>query len=99
MVNEQSHKIRNKSKLRIISIAAILVVVGGVLVWYQVIRAGGDRTNNFATFTVTRGPLTISVLESCDIEWSQHRQLNPSELPATRRGDANRGRATAQERR
>ena len=68
MVSEQSNRIRKRSRLRIISIAAILVAVCGILVWFQVIRAGGDRTNNFATFTVTRGSLTISVLESGTIK-------------------------------
>jgi len=68
MVSEQSNRTRKRSKLRIISIAVILLAAGGVLVWFQVIRASGDRTNNFATFRVTRGPLTISVLESGTIK-------------------------------
>ena len=68
MANEQANRIRKKSKLRIISIAAMLAAAGGVLVWFQVIRASGDQANNFATFTATRGPLTISVLESGTIK-------------------------------
>jgi HlyD family secretion protein len=68
MVSEQTNRIRKKSKLRLISLVAILVVTGGVLVWLRVIRASGDSTYNYATFTVTRGPLTISVLESGTIK-------------------------------
>jgi len=68
MESEQTNRIRKKSKLGLISLVAILVVAGGVLVWFQVIRASGDQVNNFATYTVTRGPLTISVLESGTIK-------------------------------
>jgi HlyD family secretion protein len=68
MVSNASKVIRNKNKWRILLIAAIIIGGGGAVVWLKVIKAGSENENNFATYTVTRGPLAISVLESGTIK-------------------------------
>jgi len=68
MSSDTSKVIRNKKKWRILLIAAIIIGGGGVVVWLKAIKASSKNENNFATYTVTRGPLIISVIESGTIK-------------------------------
>jgi HlyD family secretion protein len=49
---------------RIIGVAAVVVVIGVIVVWLKVVRGNEDPTLGLATAVAQRGPLTISVLES-----------------------------------
>ncbi len=49
---------------RIIGVAALVVVIGVIVVWLKVVRGSEDPTLGLETAVVQRGPLTISVLES-----------------------------------
>jgi len=60
-----------RSRLKSPKTLGVIVVVASIAliaVWLTVVRGGEDPMSNFATFTVKRGPLIISVLESGTIQ-------------------------------
>ena len=64
-VNNQSLIFRRKG---LIGAFVIAVLIGSGIVWLMVFRGGKAARQNVPTFTVRRGPLTISVVESGTIK-------------------------------
>jgi len=64
-VNNHSLILRRKG---LISAFVIVVSIGAGIVWLTVFRGGKAAGQNTPTFTVRRGPLTISVVESGSIK-------------------------------
>jgi HlyD family secretion protein len=53
-----------RRSLRIFGGLALLVSIGLVIIWFEVVRGGDDPMAHLSTFVAVRGPLTISVPES-----------------------------------
>jgi HlyD family secretion protein len=64
-VNNHSMKLHSKGLLSALIIA---VLIGAGIIWLTVFRSGKARGQDAPTFTVKRGPLTISVVESGTIK-------------------------------
>ncbi len=68
-----------KRRARLIGGLAVVVLVAMAVVWLKVVRGGEDPASTYATFTVKRGPLTISVLETGTIK-SRDQQIVKNEV-------------------
>ena len=68
-----------KRRAKVIGALAVVVLVGMAVVWLKVVRGGEDPASAYATFTVKRGPLTISVLETGTIK-SRDQQIVKNEV-------------------
>jgi len=64
-VNNQSLILRRKG---LIGAFVIVVLIGAGIFWLTAFRGGKAAGQNVPTFTVKRGPLTISVVESGTIK-------------------------------
>jgi len=69
MSNNNAKTGRNRLKSpKTLGVIVVVASIALIAVWLTVVRGGEDPMSNFATFTVKRGPLTISVLESGTIQ-------------------------------
>ena len=50
--------------IKVFGVLGLVAVIAVVAVWLRVVKGSGEATQEKATFTARRGPLTISVLES-----------------------------------
>ena len=66
-------------RAKVIGALAVVVLVGMAVIWLKVVRGGEDPASTYATFTVKRGPLTISVLETGTIK-SRDQQIVKNEV-------------------
>ena len=64
---------------QIVGVLVVVVLIGMAVVWLRVVRAGEESTSRYATASVQRGPLTISVLESGTIK-AQKQEIYKSEI-------------------
>ena len=64
-VNDHSHVLRRKGLLVAL---VIIALIGAGIVWLTVFRSDKASGQDVPTFTVKRGPLTISVVESGTIK-------------------------------
>jgi HlyD family secretion protein len=68
-----------KRRAKVIGALAVVVLAGMAIVWLKVVRGGDDPASTYATFSVRRGPLTISVLETGTIK-SRDQQIVKNEV-------------------
>ncbi len=53
---------------KLIAVLVVVAIIGGGVVWLTVVRGSDKSTQDVATFTAKRGPMTISVVESGTIK-------------------------------
>ncbi|MDH7600135.1 MAG: HlyD family efflux transporter periplasmic adaptor subunit [Sedimentisphaerales bacterium] len=61
----------NRSKVKLITIAVVIVATGVVGFWYRAVKAEQAMAMKVPTFAAKKGPLTISVLENGTIKARQ----------------------------